>query len=124
MQVIRNLASIFVHDPVDDETTRQLVYQMKEAAGTRDTWDKRVVELGDGKTVGEIIEALYSEELLRGAWIADIGMWKNLFDRTVVEKIGELVNRGYIEVKPGEVVMEERNGRHREERNGRHRKAA
>ena len=113
MQVIRNLASIFVHDPVDDETTRQLVYQMKEAAGTRDTWDKRVVELGDGKTVGEIIEALYSEELLRGAWIADIGMWKNLFDRTVVEKIGELVNRGYIEVKPGEVVMEERNGRHR-----------
>lgn len=115
VQVIRNLASIFAHDPVDDETARQLVYRMKETAGTKDSWDRRIVELGDGKSVGEIIKALYNEELQRGAQRADIGMWKHLFDRSVVEKIGELVNRGYIDVIPGEVVMEERNGRHRKE---------
>ena len=31
------------------------------------------VELGDGKSVGEIVEALYKEELRRGAQGADIG---------------------------------------------------
>ena len=115
VQVIRNLASIFAHDPVDDETTRQLVYRMKETAGIKDSWDRRIVELGDGKSVGEIIEALYNEELQRGAQRADIGMWKHLFDRSVVEKIGELVNRGYIDVITTEVVMEERNGKHPKE---------
>ncbi len=113
MQLIRNLASIFAHDPVDDETTCQRVYRMKEAAGIKGSWDRRIVELGDGKSVGEITEALYKEELRRGAQGADIGMWKHLFDRSVVEKIGELVNRGYINVIPREVVMEERNGKHR-----------
>ncbi len=86
---------------------------MKEAAGIKGSWDRRIVELGDGKSVGEIVEALYKEELRRGAQGADIGMWKNLFDRRIVEKIGELVNRGYINVIPREVVMEERNGKHR-----------
>ncbi len=112
MQLIRTLASIFAPDPVDEETTRQLVFRMKEAAGIKGSWDRKIVELGDGKSVGEIVEALYKEELRRGAQSADIGMWKHLFDRNVVEKIGELVNRGYINVIPREVVMEERNGKH------------
>ena len=107
------MASIFAPYPVGKETTRQLVIRMKEAAGIKGSWDRRIVELGDGKSVGEIVEALYKEELRRGAQSADIGMWKHLFDRNVVEKIGELVNRGYINVIPREVVMEERNGKHR-----------
>ena len=108
MRVIRTLARIFFHDPTDDKTTRQLVYRLKEIAASKDAWDQKIVEMADGRSVGEIIASLYGEELAHGAQIVDIGMWKHLFDQTVVAKIGDLAHRGYIRVKPNEVAMEDK----------------
>ena len=110
MQVIRihTLARLLFHDPPDDKTTRQLVYRLKEIAASKDAWEPKIVEMGDGRSVGEIIASLYREELAHGAQTVDIGMWKHLFDRNVVAKIGDLARRGYINVKPNEVATEDK----------------
>ena len=79
---------------------------MKEIAASKDVWDQKIVEMADGRSVGEIIASLYREELAHGAQAIDIGMWKHLFDRNVVAKIGDLAHRGYISVKPNEVTTE------------------
>ena len=84
--------------PVSDEITRQVVYRVTEASEVKD-WESRIIELGDGKSIGQIMGILYEEELESGAWMVDIGLWKNLFEQSVVKEIGELADRGYICLK-------------------------
>ena len=52
------------------------------------------MELADGKSIEQIIEILYREEIRMGAWVVDIGVWKNLFDQCVVKTICELTDGG------------------------------
>ena len=61
-----------------------------------DAWEKRILELSDGRTVEEIIDSLFREEVQRGGASADIGIWKGLFDRAVAREILHLVGRGMI----------------------------
>ena len=56
--------------------------------------------MADGKSINEILEAMFSEELMAGAWMVDIGIWRNLFDQSVVKTIGELADLGYIRLEP------------------------
>ena len=63
------------------------------------------MELGDGRSVHDIVLKLYREQLAQGAGLADIDVWRSLFDRSVVETIGDLRNRGYLLIKV--VSMEE-----------------
>ena len=44
--------------------------------------------------MSEIIEILYIAELKAGAWAAAIGLWKHLFDRSVIETVHTLANKG------------------------------
>jgi hypothetical protein len=106
VQLISSLSRIFLPVPVDGETSRQRVYRLKEAGEVKDPWRRRIVELSDGKTVGEIAEALYQEELERGAGIVDIGLWRTGFYRSAVETIWELGRQGFICVKANEGVSE------------------
>ena len=114
MQLVRNLARMLAPDPVNAETSRRLVYRVPNAevedGKIKDAWEKRIIDLSDGRSVGEINEILYREEMLAGASVVDIGLWKGLFFQSVVGKIGELASRGYIRLVPGEAPKEERNG--------------
>lgn len=96
MQLIRTLTRMFGPVPASNGITRRLVYRTVEASAVQDSWERRIIELGEGRSVGEITEILYREEIRRGAWAVDIGLWKNLFDRDVVDTIAELVSRGNI----------------------------
>ena len=42
---------------------------------------------------------LYRDELAKGAHLADLGIWKNLFDRSVADDIGRLVSQGYLSIR-------------------------
>ncbi len=42
--------------------------------------------------------AMFYQEVRAGAWVVDIGIWRNLFDQDVVKTIGELADQGYIRV--------------------------
>ena len=63
-------------------------------------WERKIVEVADGRPLTEVIEALYQEQLDRGARLADIGMWKSFFDRRVITAVGDLVHRGVIDMNP------------------------
>lgn len=62
-------------------------------------WERRIVDLADGRSVGEIIAIIYGEELKAGAWMVDIGIWSDLFARSVITVINELADRGYIQLR-------------------------
>jgi sulfate adenylyltransferase len=72
------------------------VYRLKAPDDSADPWERRILELCDGRPLGEIIEALYREEVRKGAWMADIGLWKGLFDKNVIGTIAILADKGYI----------------------------
>jgi hypothetical protein len=97
--VLKSLSRLFILDPAGDRTRRDLVFRARDAIGIEATWEKRILALGDGRSVHDIIQALYEVELDRGAGLADIGVWRSLFDRSVVATIGDLENRGYIRIK-------------------------
>ncbi len=98
MQPVRNLARWLFSDPEVAGTIPTLVRSVKEANGACDPWERRILDLADGNSPGQVAEILYRDELAKGAHLADIGIWKNLFDRSVAEDIGRLVSRGYLSV--------------------------
>ena len=98
------LADTWAHaatlDSTGREGLRQSVVRASEADDLPDSWERRVVELGDGRTVAEIIELLFSEEIRAGAWTVDIGLWKPLFDQSVLKTIGRMAAKGYVRLVP------------------------
>jgi len=72
------------------------VCRSRDARADTNAWERRIIELGDRRPLSEIIEILYIDELKAGAWAADIGLWKHLFDRTVVETVATLASKGYL----------------------------
>ena len=102
-KVIHRLARLFTGDLSDDENPRRLVYRAGSVDGFRDPWLQSIVELGDGRTFGEIAQALFQRELQRGAGLVDIGAWKSIFDDSVFRSIGHLVYQGYLRIELGPV---------------------
>jgi len=99
--VIKHLARIFLAGPPEDQKLEELVYRVSEMGESSDPWGRTIVEQSHGKSVREIVQVLYSAELGRGAGLVDIGMWKSLFDRSVLEAVGELARLGYVYLVPG-----------------------
>ena len=83
-----------------DETKRQLVCRSRDAQPQTNAWERRIIDLSDGRPLFEIMEVLYIDELKAGAWSADIGLWKHLFDRSVVETVLALAGRGCLSLVP------------------------
>ncbi len=79
---------------------QQVVYRVKGADEVKDTWKRRIIDLANGKSIDEILDAMFSQEVRAGAWMVDIGIWRNLFDQDVVKTIGELADQGYICLEP------------------------
>ena len=94
--LMRKMAGALARSHMDRATERQLVYAVTEAPWDECHWAKTIIELGDGRSVREIIETIYKDELSAGAWMADIGLWSDLYARGVTEAIHDLAIRGYI----------------------------
>ena len=113
MRWVERLARIVIPDPVlpgKDEGSHQLVHRVVDPpvsplgeGGIREVEDplqRRIIALADGRSMSEIIDILYGEEVCAGAWAADIGIWKGRFRDDATKVIGEIVRLGYISVEP------------------------
>ena len=89
------------HDP---SFGRLLVFRTADIPVVDDDWAERIIELGDGRPVGEIVAAMYREELTKGGWMADIGLWRGAFARRVIGVITELAERGYVALRDAETA--------------------
>ena len=83
-----------------------LVHKLRPRRRDSGLWEWLVVERCDGQPIWKVVETLYLYELRKGAWLTDIGLWKSLFDRTVVETVYELVRTGFISLLPDAERME------------------
>ena len=104
MGLISKLGKVIVSKGGNARTGQQFVERV-QAVQTWDLcleapWERRIVELSDGRSVCEIQEILYIDELKAGAGAADIGIWRTLFDRGVSTTIGELATRGLLRLSP------------------------
>ena len=99
MWLIKNLSALFIPAPAEDGFSSKLVYRIKQADGLEPAWEKRIVELGDGRSVGGITQTMYREQLELGAGLVDVGIWKCLFDRWVANTISALASRGLLRVE-------------------------
>ena len=98
MRSITTLVKMAFPEPVSQKPSQQFVLRVAEASAVKDAWLRRIIELADGKSVEEISEALYLEELRAGAWDADIGFWRTAFCREVAKTIGKLASQGYVRI--------------------------
>ena len=97
-KVVEGLAQPMV--PADEGSHARRVFRADGRLLPRDPLERRIVELGDGRTAREIMETLFLEEIRAGAWIVDIALWKYIFDRSVAVTIRQLADRGYLKLEP------------------------
>ena len=86
--------------PADEGTRAMRVFRRSDRRLPQDSLEQRIVELGDGRTTGEIVETLYIEEIRAGAWMVDIALWKYIFDHSIAVTIRQLADRGYLNLEP------------------------
>ena len=102
LRKIGHFARLLLAGPPAYEDLQQRVYRLKGTNDLSGSWGHKIVELGDGRSVQDVVTILYREELTAGAGLVDIGLWKNLFDRSVVLSIMDLADRGYICLNTGQ----------------------
>ena len=76
MRLMYNVARFIFPGPPCDGANGYLVYRIAGGGEIKDAWESRIVELGNGRSIGEITEILYREEIMAGASVVDIGIWK------------------------------------------------
>jgi hypothetical protein len=98
---IRSIARAWaIYAPAaDDDVIRRLAYAADDTAEIEDEWAQRIIDLADGRSVGEIVDTLYGEELRAGAWMADIGIWSAHYAGSVIKVVLDLADRGYIQLR-------------------------
>jgi len=79
--------------------SRVLVFRTEESNGVEDPRYKRIIELANGQSVGEITEFIYHEQLRRVAWLADIGLWKDMICYDLEKSIGKLAAMGFLRLE-------------------------
>ena len=93
----------FVHEESKESKktrpSRVLVFRTEESNGVKDPRYKRIIELANGQSVGEITEFIYYEQLRRGAWLADIGLWKDMICYDLEKSIGQLAAMGFLRLE-------------------------
>ena len=100
-RLLQHLGQIFGVKPAETEGLEQVVYRLNSTSYPSDPWKRIVLQKCHGLTIQNIVKTLYLEELNNGAALVDIGIWKSLFDRTVLTAIRELADEGYINLIAG-----------------------
>ncbi len=78
---------------------QQRAYRLVAPQVVNDCWERRVLELADGRTVDEIVEGVYWQEIRAGAWLADAGLYVGLFRRRVTDVVKELADQGRLRLE-------------------------
>ena len=109
MGLISSLAQLLAPQTSKLGASDRWVYRKSGSREPRDSWERRIFELSSGRTISEIKEVMYSQEILAGASVADIGLWKSVFCHSVAETIHELAARGDLVLQASEPPEEDRN---------------
>ena len=112
LKLFDHLARLLAGGPAGEAPDDRLVYQERETPeDPDDSWQRRVLEVCDGRSVGEIKSMLYEEELSAGASVVDIGLWRGLFDRSIQEALLRLIYSGHVRLALNSVPKEKRNAK-------------
>lgn len=98
-QVLKWLKEYMESDSKFDAMSLQRVFRVDPDITCDDNWDGRLLVLCNDRSISEIIRILYQEELAKGAALTDIGIWKSLFHRSVIQDISALSQKGYLRVE-------------------------
>ena len=71
-------------------------YRVRSRLELGDPWENRIVALSDGRPVSGIVDELFRQEALAGAWVVDIALWRGIFEQSVTRSVDALAGKGYI----------------------------
>ena len=101
--LVGSIAGWLMPKPASDSTEYLRAFRAAHTTaappGVTDPWQRRVMELCDGRPVARVLDALYIKQIRAGAAAADIGLWRRLFDQNVLSTLGDLAKRGYISLR-------------------------
>ena len=78
----------------------QVLHGLVDPSAIEDPWARHLFLLAQGRTVREVQDHLYSEELKNGAWLADIGLLRGRFDQEVRKNLYLLIGQGALSLAP------------------------
>jgi hypothetical protein len=99
LRIIKRLEQLLSYGPVAEANLQRRAYRLAPGGVPTTFWERRVLELCDGRTLESIILDIYVEELRGAAWATDIRLWKPLFDRGILETIESLYQRGLVRLE-------------------------
>jgi len=59
-------------------------------------YKRRILELSDGRSINQLVEALYREEVTDGGWIVCIGLFEAQYKREMSEEVNQLIKDGFL----------------------------
>lgn len=86
---LKFLKKVFVPKIARRGWSKVYLYKLKEPLETFDYYQKRIIELSDGRTVRDTINTLYQE-------IPSLGLFKGKWQEEMFWDIEKLIKRGYI----------------------------
>ena len=89
---------------------RQRVRRSMASADGLDSWERRIVAADDGRPADEVIDSLFAQELAMGGWVADLGLYRRLYEEELLADIKRLAAKGYLRLVPDGAIPEAHGG--------------
>ncbi len=86
----------FFKDDCSDRNKPPFVYKLREAGGQKDYHKRRILKLSDGRSIEELVEALYREEIADGGWVVCIGLFETQYKREMLDEVNQLIREGHL----------------------------
>ena len=109
MRLLRAVRRYLVREPVTSEPGRWVVWQNDNTV-VAGAWEKRILDLADGRTVGEIARLLCNEEMRGGAAEVYIGLWKRDFESCVASTVLKLMAQDCLSLEQPTSSVKEQSG--------------
>ena len=89
---------------------RQRVCRSVRCTEGLDPSARRIVAAADGRSVDEVIDSLFVQELAMGGWVADLGLYRRLYETGLLADIKWLAAKGYLRLVPDGAIQEAHGG--------------
>lgn len=86
----------FFKDDYSDRNTPPFVYKLRGPKDQMAYHKKRILELADGRSINQLVETLYREEVASGGWITCIGLFETEYKREMSEDVNQLIRDGFL----------------------------
>ncbi len=92
--LLATIGSYFLKEHQQADT--RLIYKLKSAEKNMNYYQKRILQLADGRSIEDVVEKLYVRELANGAGLVGIGFMEEQFRQEAEGTINRLIKNNFL----------------------------